>query len=80
MADIFGLPVSLSPGAAEGGAYGAALLAGIGHGLYDSKTAAGFCGAEEGIPPVPENAKVYESAYAKYVRLYDSVKWLNMGE
>jgi len=80
LADIFGLPVSLSPGAAEGGAYGAALLAGIGHGLYDSKTAAGFCGAEEVIPPVPENAKVYESAYAKYVRLYDSVKWLNMGE
>lgn len=80
LADVFGLPVSLSPGAAEGGAYGAALIAGIGHGLYDPDTASGFCRAGERVHPIGENVAAYEKAYAKYARLYESVSWINREE
>ena len=34
VADIFNLPVKILAGAAEGGAYGGALVAGVGEGIY----------------------------------------------
>lgn len=62
--------------ATEGAAYGAALLAGVGCGLFNSVEAA--CDAAIGIVdrtgPEPANRQVYEKLYALYAMMYPSLK------
>ncbi len=74
-ADIFGLPVKTLTGAAEGGAYGAAVVAGVGAGLWRSiEHAAEFLREETVTKPKEENVKVYERLHRVYQDLYGDLK------
>ncbi len=76
MADVFGMPVHTVYGGAEGGAFGAALVAGMGCGLWASvNEAMAVAKSESETQPKPENLAVYEKQYQKYIRLYDALKW-----
>lgn len=75
VADVFGVEVATVT-ATEGAAYGAALLAGVGAGLYPTVEAA--CAATIGIAgsthPEVDRAAGYDRLYAIYRDLYLSVK------
>ena len=72
--DIFALPVR-TIGADHGGAYGAALLAAVGAGVF-----AGAAGASRAIPlgarsdPDPAQVATYEAVYRRYRRLYPALR------
>ncbi len=75
LADIFGQEISLL-NVEEGPAFGAALIAGVGVGVYSS-----FEEAEEGIikvidkiKPDPENVKKYNEYYPLFKKIYGSLK------
>jgi xylulokinase len=72
-ADVYGQPVELLE-AEEGGAFGAALLAGVGVGAWENVEAA--CAATvrvaERIAPV--NAAAMSEAYARFWRMYPALK------
>lgn len=74
-ADVFGLEV-VTPAVTEGPAYGVALLAAVGAGLYESVEQA--CRAAivvtERTAPIPANQVVYERFYALYDSLYPALK------
>jgi xylulokinase len=74
-ADIFGTPV-VTVHAQEGPAYGAALLAAAGNGLYPSVPAA--CDAwvrlDSRIDPIPADVAVYAEQYPIYRALYPALK------
>jgi xylulokinase len=74
LADIFGVPLVVAE-AIEGAAYGAALLAGVGSGVWpDVATAADATVAlGERIEP-GANAGAYEATYALYRDLYPTLK------
>ena len=76
VADIFNLPVKVLSGAGEGGAYGAALVAGIGAGIFDSLAATEkMHKTVEVIEPDSAAHAAYEKPYALYRQLYkDLVK------
>ncbi len=75
LADVFGQPVHTLQ-AEEGPAYGAALLAGVGTGVWQSVPDA--CAATvqlaSTIPPAPERQAFYETRYAHYRRLYPALR------
>ncbi|HET7769677.1 MAG TPA: xylulokinase [Chloroflexota bacterium] len=75
LADVFGLPVATLT-AAEGPAYGAALLAAVGAGLYPDVPAA--CDAtlteRERLSPDSDCAATYERYYAVYRALYPALR------
>lgn len=73
-ADIFNLPIQRTV-AEEGPAYGAALLAGVGAGVYpDVGAAASVVGlATEVIEPIPENVRRYDSIYTTFRQLYPAL-------
>ncbi len=74
-ADIMGLPVKTLQGAAEGGAYGAAVVAGVGAGLWkDIEQAAQMLSVETVTEPIPENVEAYNSIIKTYSGLYQDVK------
>lgn len=74
-ADVYGQPVQ-TVAAEEGAAYGAALLAGVGAGLWPSVEQA--CDAvvhvAQRIAPDPRNTAVMQTAYANYRRLYPALR------
>jgi xylulokinase len=72
-ADVYGQPVELLE-AEEGGAFGAALLAGAGIGVWASVEAA--CAATVRVAEMiaPRNAAVMEEAYARYRRIYPALR------
>jgi xylulokinase len=74
-ADIYGVEV-VTLKAEEGPAYGAALLAGVGSGVYaDVNAAVQQCVAVAGATqPDAGNQKAYERAYASFTRLYPALK------
>ncbi|MGH2371460.1 MAG: FGGY-family carbohydrate kinase, partial [Chloroflexota bacterium] len=74
-ADVFGVPVTLLDNA-EGPAYGAALLAGVGAGLYpDVATPCDRTLREAGrVTPNPGRQATYESYYQVYRALYPALK------
>jgi xylulokinase len=74
-ADVSGLPAERSA-VADASAVGAALLAAVAGGAQpDVATAARRVGAvAETAEPRPEEARVYDDAYARYRRLFSSVK------
>ena len=70
-ADLFGCEVLTTSGAAEGGAFGAALLAGVGAGRWSSAAeAAGVCSVLSRQSPDRDAGEVYRKAHALYARLY----------
>lgn len=74
-ADIFNLPVKTLTGAAEGGAYGAAIVAGVGAGVFKSVEAAAKLLNEETVTmPIKENTAVYEKLFGVYQGLYQDLK------
>ncbi|MBI3990821.1 MAG: xylulokinase, partial [Candidatus Omnitrophica bacterium] len=74
-ADVYNHPV-VTINIDEGPAFGAALLAGVGTGIYKSVKEA--CNATievaEEIAPIKENVKIYQEQYGLYQRLYPSLK------
>ena len=74
-ADILGGDVIMTDGAAEGGAYGAALLAGVGVGRWPSlQAAAKSLRTTSHESPNPKNLAVYDRAFPEYQRLYRSLE------
>lgn len=74
-ADIFGLPVRTLTGAAEGGAYGAAVVAGVGAGIWKDIVEAAQClKTETQTEPVKENVQVYKELFGIYKGLYEDLK------
>lgn len=75
LADILGLPVKPieSP---EGGALGAAILAGVGVGVYKNFAEASRRAIRTGkvVRPKKRNTLAYEEAYKRFVALYPAVK------
>ncbi len=76
-ADIYGHPVEILT-AEEGGAFGAALLAGVGAGAWKDVDAA--CDAAlhvaETLQPQPQNRSAYEHGYATYRKIYPATRSL----
>jgi xylulokinase len=74
-ADIFGHPI-MAMRAEEGPAFGAALLAGVGAGLYPDVGAAVATAVSVGdtIDPRSDVQDVYRDVYAVYRTLYDALK------
>jgi xylulokinase len=72
-ADVYGQPVELLE-AEEGGAFGAALLAGAGIGVWASVEAACAATVRVAETIAPKDAKVMEEAYTKYRRIYPALK------
>ena len=74
-ADIFGVPVKTVSGASEGGAFGAALIAGIGAGWYHSaEEAVSVLKTEREVLPREEDRAAYEKAFRLYSRIYPALK------
>ena len=75
LADIFQLPVKTVSGSKEGGAYGAALVAGTGCGIWSSiEEATGVLKFETELLPDKKNKYVYDELYEIYKQLYPSLK------
>ena len=75
-ADIFNQPIHLTQ-TSEAAAVGAALLAGIGAGVYaDAESAVHQTvrWGEEVVQPVTQNVAAYASAYKAYLRLYPALQ------
>jgi xylulokinase len=74
-ADVYGHEVEIVE-AEEGAAYGAAILAGVGAGLWPSVDAA--CAANVRVtarlPPQPETVAVMNESYSAYLRVYPATK------
>jgi len=74
-AEIYGMPVDLVA-AEEGAAYGAALLAGVGAGVWRSVEAA--CGTAvhvaKRVEPVSRNVELMNRRYEEYRKLYPSLR------
>ncbi len=76
MADVFAMPVHTVYGGAEGGAFGAALVAGMGCGLWPTVEAAmALAKSESETRPREANLPTYAAQYQKYIRMYDALKW-----
>lgn len=74
-ADIFELPVKTLTGAAEGGAYGAAVVAGVGAGVFTSIVeAAKMLAVETVTEPKRENFETYRRLHGIYTKLYTDLK------
>ena len=74
-ADIFGTPV-LSLGDAGGPAYGAAIMAAVGAGVFDSieEAADRWVSVTETTEPNVRNIPLYDELYQRYRTLYPSLK------
>lgn len=74
-ADIFQVPVVTVYGSGEGGAYGAALVAGVGCGVWkDIREACSYIQIETETLPNPENVAVYSRGFEVYKQLYVGLK------
>lgn len=75
VADIFNLPVKILAGAAEGGAYGGALVAGVGEGIYKNlDDAEKVHSVKEVVEPVAGNHEKYQKVKKIYDKLYYDLK------
>lgn len=74
-ADIFAAPITRMR-AEEGPAFGAALLAGVGAGVYPDVAAAvaATVATAGSVAPRPDAARAYDQGYAIYRTLYDALK------
>lgn len=75
VADIFQAPVITVTGAAEGGAFGAALVAGVGVGVWqDVQEAVGVLRQTGETVPQASNAQIYGDLYGIYREFYPTLK------
>jgi len=75
LADILGTQVSTVAGGEHGGAFGAALLAGVGTGHWPSLTAAtGEIRTSATVQPNPANVAEYEAAYQNFRSVFSHVE------
>jgi len=73
-ADLFGCDVVTTEGAAEGGAFGAALVAGVGIGVWpDATRAAAVCRSVTRDEPNPETGAVLDAANRIYRTLHSAL-------
>ena len=74
-ADIFNLPILISS-TQEGSAYGAAITAAVGTGIFSSikEACRQWIKMKEKILPNPENVAVYDQTYHIYRSLYPKLK------
>ena len=74
-ADIFNSEVITVSGSSEGGAYGAALVAGAGIGVWESvEEAANVVTAETRNAPIKEHTEIYDRLFPVYQGLYGALK------
>ncbi|CUU11427.1 xylulokinase [Armatimonadetes bacterium GBS] len=75
LADVFGQPVHTLQ-AEEGPAFGVALLAGVGTGVWDSvpEACAQTVRLADSTEPSPTHQPLYEAGYAQYRQLYPALK------
>ena len=74
-ADILNLPVHTVSAAAEGGAYGAALIAGMGVGLFRTpEEAVAVLHKEAEYLPMEEHVRLCQKSYAIYQTIYPALK------
>jgi xylulokinase len=73
LADVIGAPL-VSSSTTEGAAYGAALLAAIGAGVYGDVPSACAATIQTGEPTTPQNSDAYAAAYETYATLYPTLK------
>jgi len=74
-ADIFDLPVRTVYGSAEGGAFGAALVAGAAAGIWKNlRETVGFIKTESETLPIKENTEICTKVYERYCKVYDAMK------
>ena len=74
-ADVFNSEVITVSGSSEGGAYGAALVAGAGVGLWkDVEEAVGVLEAETKEVPIAENVALYDRLFPIYRDFYGALK------
>ena len=75
LADLYGCPVSI-PASDEGAALGAAILAGVGTGVYSSlpEACGELIGKGDTLEPDEERGKKYAPYFALYKQLYKSLK------
>ena len=76
IADVFGLPVLQTYGAAEGGAFGAALVAGAGCGLWENLTSAMKLLQVQDVTKPSKDAEKYQAPYQRYCKLYQALQAL----
>jgi xylulokinase len=75
-ADIFQLPVRTVFGSAEGGSFGAALVAGVAAGVWpDIAATVPLIKPESETLPDYTKKDLYDQLYSKYVKLYESLRW-----
>jgi len=72
-ADVYGHPVELLA-AEEGGAFGAALLAGVGIGVWPTVEAACASTVHAAQTVEPKNATAMDEAYARFRRMYPALR------
>jgi xylulokinase len=77
-ADVYGHPVELLE-AEEGGAFGAALLAGTGIGVWESVEAACKATVRVAETIAPKDATVMNEGYKEYRRIYPALKMIQGG-
>jgi xylulokinase len=74
-ADVFQLPVRTVSGGEHGGAYGAALIAGVGCGIWaDVFEAVKVLKVETETMPNKKNKELYDSLYSVYKNMYSMLK------
>jgi xylulokinase len=75
VASVLGLPLERTV-AEEGAAYGAALLAGVEHGVFaDAHEAVAACvRVRDRIEPDPDWQRSYEAGYEQFCRLYPTLR------
>lgn len=74
-ADLFDCPVVTTKGAAEGGAFGAAMLAGVSKGAWaDLSEAAGCCKELTRQEPNQNQTRIYREVHAIYAPLYEALR------
>lgn len=75
-ADVFNLPARTVFGSAEGGSFGAALVAGVTAGIWtDLPDAVKLVRPESETLPIPENVPVYEKLFQRYIKFYPALQW-----
>ncbi len=76
-ADVFGIRTVTLDGAGEGSGFGAAIVAGVGCGLFESVAAVSeTLRVKTETEPIDANRAVYDEAYRKYCGLYERLKGL----
>lgn len=73
LADVIGAPL-VSTSTTEGAAYGAALLAAVGAGVYPDVPSACAATIQTGQPTAPQRPEAYIDAYATYQTLYPTLQ------